>query len=416
MEFALGVHNHLLNNARGLLMAALALPECEEAREWSNRAFRVWEELGLKLILEDGTFGEQSSHYHLLLCRTALEYWLAAARLKRDLAPGLRERIPAMFRLANDLLRADGSLPRFGDVCPDHGVEELRGLMAAGHFLGFLDESPVERCITPLTFYYCDTVRPLPPSKQPAPARHYRAGGFAFLGSESASVDLTVHADPRPEPGTHGDAGRGTFELRWRNQFLVREPGSFLGPTRPGQVQRRSGRIQNVTLLNGLAPGVTPEDRPYLPEWYLPKEDTLELIDNSAIRFHGDGFRRLRPDISLFRTWQIEESGCVSFSERIEGSGKVNFESRMCLGDLPWSRPAKDAAAGISRIRWQDADGASVQMTVHPPQGTVVRFEACTFVVEYGQQRPGRMLRVTGDPRLPLEWHVKWEFNFECLQ
>src|ERR1700733_3268260 len=29
MEFALGVHNHLLNNARGLLIAALALPECK---------------------------------------------------------------------------------------------------------------------------------------------------------------------------------------------------------------------------------------------------------------------------------------------------------------------------------------------------------------------------------------------------
>jgi hypothetical protein len=55
-------------------------------------------------------------------------------------------------------------------------------------------------------------------------------------------------------------------------------------------------------------------------------------------------------------------------------------------------------------------------MTVHPPQGTKVSVDPCTFVAEYGQQKPGRMLRVAGDPRLPLEWRVKWEFNFECLQ
>ena len=416
MEFALGVHNHLLNNARGLLIAALALPECEEAREWSDRAFQVWEELGPKLILEDGTFGEQSSHYHLLLCRTALEYWLAAGRLGRELAPGLRERIRAMFRLANDLLRGDGSLPRFGDVCPDHGVEELRGLTAAGYFLGILNESPAERCIMPLTFYYCDQVGHLPPSNQLAPARHYPAGGFAFLRSESTPVDLVVHADPRPEVGTHGDAGRGSFELRWRNQFLVREPGSFLGPTRQGEVQRRSGRIQNVTCLDGLAPGVTPEDRRFLPEWYLPNGGTLELINNSAIHLRCEGFRRLRPDILLFRTWQLDDSGSVSFSERIEGSGEAGFESRMCLGDLPWSEPVRDGATDVSRMQWRDADGASIQMTVHPPQGTKVSVDPCTFVAEYGQQKPGRTLRVAGDQRLPLEWHVKWEFNLECLQ
>jgi hypothetical protein len=216
--------------------------------------------------------------------------------------------------------------------------------------------------------------------------------------------------------GAHGDAGRGSFELRWRDHFLVREPGSFLGPTRLGQIQRRSGRVQNVTCLDGLAPGVTPEDRQFLPEWYLPKGGTLEFIDDSAIHLRCEGFRRLRPDIFLFRTWQLDNSGGISFSERIEGSGEAGFESRMCLGDLPWSQPERDEVSNASRIQWRDGDGASVRMTVEPPPGTNVSVDPCTFVAEYGQQKPGRMLRVTGGRRLPLEWHVKWEFNLECLQ
>ena len=336
MEYALGVHNHLLNNARALLLAASALPECKESRSWSDRAFQTWEDLGSKLILEDGTFGEQSSHYHLLLCRTALEYWLAAARLGRELAPGLRERIRGMFRLANDLLRADGSLPRFGDVCPDHGVRELRGLLAAAFLLGILDESPADRCVTPLTFYYCDDVRHLPPSEKKAPARIYPAGGFAFLRSESARVDLVVHADPRSDVGAHGDAGRGSFELRWRDQYLVREPGSFLGPTKLGQIQRRSGRIQNVTCLDGLAPGITPEDRQFLPDWYLPNGGTLDLIDDSTLHLRCEGFRRLRPDIFLHRTWQVDDAGIVSFLNGSKVAARLGLNracaSATCLG------------------------------------------------------------------------------------
>ncbi len=416
IEYALGVHNHLLNNARALLLAASALPECEEAREWSGRAFQIWEDYGSKLILEDGTFGEQSSHYHLLLCRTALEYWVMPARFGRQLAPGLRERIRAMFRLANDLLRADGSLPRFGDVSPDHGVEDLRGLMAAAYFLGILEESPVDRRITPLTFYYCGEVGHLPRPEHRDPARLYPAGGFAFARPESSDVDLVVHADPRPDVCAHGDAGRGSFELRWRDEFLVREQGSFLGPSSLGQVPRRTGRIQNVTCLDGLAPGVTPEDRQFLPKWYVPNGGTLELIDGSGIQLRCEGFRRLRPDILLFRKWRVDDSGNVLFEERIEGQGEAGFESRMCLGDLPWGQPEWDADSDVSRMRWQNDNGASVQMTVHPPKGAKVRVDPCTFVAEYGQQKPGRMLRVAGEQRLPLEWHVKWEFNSECLQ
>ena len=253
MEFALGVHNHLLNNARGLLIAALALPECKEAREWSDRAFRVWEELGSKLILEDGTFGEQSSHYHLLLCRTALEYWLAAARLGRELAPELRERIRAMFRLANDLLRADGSLPRFGDVCPDHGVEELRGLMAAGYFLGILDESPAERCITPLTFYYCDPVRPSAAIQTTSAGETLSRRRFCFFairiragrfGGSCGSPAGNRHAWRR---------GPRQFRVALAQSFPGSRAGQFSWPyqARPDPAEERAGSKRNLSQRPG---------------------------------------------------------------------------------------------------------------------------------------------------------------------
>ena len=142
----------------------------------------------------------------------------------------------------------------------------------------------------------------------------------------------------------------------------------------------------------------------------------MQLIEDNGVQLRCEGFRRLRSDILLFRTWRVDESGNVLFEERIEGQGEAGFESRMCLGDLPWSQPEFDAASDVSRMRWQDGDGASVQMTVQPPKGTRVSIDSCTFVEEYGQQKSGRTLRVAGEQRLPLEWHVKWEFTSECLQ
>src|SRR5207244_4415090 len=107
------VHNHLLNDARGLYIASAAVPERAEAAAWREQAFQIWDEYFPKLVLHDGTFAEQSSHYHLLLCRTALEYWIAAGTSGRDLPDEFEAALQRMFALANDLLRPDGTLSRF---------------------------------------------------------------------------------------------------------------------------------------------------------------------------------------------------------------------------------------------------------------------------------------------------------------
>src|ERR1035441_2546833 len=50
------------------------------------------------------------AHFQLLLCRTALEYFLAARLSHRALPAGSEGQLSGMFQLANDLLRLDGSL------------------------------------------------------------------------------------------------------------------------------------------------------------------------------------------------------------------------------------------------------------------------------------------------------------------
>jgi hypothetical protein len=170
IEYELGVHNHLLNDARGLFRASRMLPDVSDAPKWRELAFRLWEEYFPKLVMEDGTFAEQSSHYQLLLSRTALEYFLAARLCVTPFPEGLQARLSRMLKIANDLLRPDGSLPRFGDNSPDHTVEDLWGLMSAAYYHGLLQTAPRHGMITPLTLLYCGEAPHLPTS--PAPWRN----------------------------------------------------------------------------------------------------------------------------------------------------------------------------------------------------------------------------------------------------
>ena len=200
---------------------------------WEQQAFDIWERYFPQLVLADGSFIEQSSHYHLLLCRTALEYTLAARHTGRGVPPELMSRLRRMFLLADNMLRPDGSLARFGDNSPDHIIEELWGLLTAARFHGLLDRSPRHGAVTPLTIYY-GAVRSLEPPP-PAPTTSlYTEGGWAFLRTDDGLVEMVAHGDPTSKLRSHGDAGQGSFELFVEGESLF--VNRLLSDSRPGRL------------------------------------------------------------------------------------------------------------------------------------------------------------------------------------
>jgi hypothetical protein len=408
IEYGLGVHNHLLNNARALFQASAALQDCAEAASWRRLAFKIWDAYFPELVLPDGVFVEQSSHYHLLLCRTALEYTIASRRSDHSLPEGFEGTVRAMFRLANELLRADGTLPRFGDNSPDHIVEDLWGLLAAAHYHGLLDETPRHTAITPLTVYYCGLMPDLPCGPAITRSRFYPEGGFAFLSSSLHRAELVVHVDPRPEAQAHGDSGQGSFELWWRGQVLIREPGSFLKSGCQKSDWYRSGAANNVTCLNGLAPGISWQDRQFLPNWYCCQKRSPSTSSSTSLQFICETFRRLRSDLTLLRSWTFEEDGSLVFEEQIhvdEQTKPLRFESRLCLGDGRW-----ELDTGARAIRWTGAGQSAVRMTLDIPARVTASIMRGGYVPEYGIEKPATVLLLKGRPELPLRWRWRCEF------
>jgi len=412
VEVGLGVHNHLLNDARGLFLAGAALAgECEQSSQWCEQAFSLWDEYFPKLVLEDGTFAEQSSHYHLLLCRTALEYWLACRRAGRPMPGGFETRIGSMFDLANNLLRRDGSLPRFGDNSPDRVISDLWGLLAAASHYGLLKNSPRHCAVTPLTIFYCGRNPVLAHATVAPIVRLFAKGGFGILRSAELGVELIAHGDGREGVGPHGDAGRGSYEIWWNGQVLVREPGSFFSSSNPEWRYYQGAEAQNVTSLDGLSPAIAKQDERFLARWYRPEGGDWQVAPGQTLEFRCDSFKRLDSDITLVRRWRFEFPDTLLFEETISGGKFVRFESRICLGDASWtSLEQKDSLRG-GGLRWQGGDGSTVEMAVHPPENSAMRVSSCTFLPEYGVEKKGRVLILTGAQKLPCSWNVQWKFR-----
>ena len=410
IEYGLGLHNHLLNDARGLFLASVALADCGQAASWQKQAFEIWDEYFPKLVLEDGTFAEQSSHYHVLLSRTALEYWLACRRCRRALPTGFESRIESMFRLANELFRPDGSLPRFGDNSPDRTGQDLWGLLPAAFFYGLLKQPPRHRAITPLTVFYCGAAPDLPSCPPAQSSLVFPKGGFAILRSASMNVEVAAHGDARESVGPHGDAGRGSYELWWKGDVLVREPGSFFSNTDASSRFYQCGEAQNVTSLDGLPPVITRQDARFLARWYWPEGGVWKSLPGAGAEFRCEAFSRLHPGIVLFRTWRFTDAGTLTFAERIEGTSRVRFESRICLGDASWN-PASSREPDLRHLLWTSADGSSAQMDVSAPHGVAMEIAPCRFLPDYGVEKAGRVLLLKGTQRLPFSWTIQWKFS-----
>ena len=124
----------------------------------------------------------------------------------------------------------------------------MRGLLAAAWRHGLLEEPPRDRTVTPLTLYYCGQAFEMPAAPKPT-TRLYAGGGFAFLRPASsrpaAAIEVAIHADARPEARAHGDAGRGSFEVRCGGAVFIREPGSYLQAGDPQSDYSRGAAAQN---------------------------------------------------------------------------------------------------------------------------------------------------------------------------
>ncbi|MCF7822766.1 MAG: heparinase II/III family protein [Candidatus Marinimicrobia bacterium] len=409
VESKLGIHNHLLNNARALYIAATIFEEDARSRIWLETARSLWVTLWPRLILADGCFAEQSSYYHILMTRTVLEF-LAAAQLHDWILPdNFMEKAERMGRITNLLMRTDGSFPIFGDASPDMPSVWLRGLPQVCFDAGLMTDSVRDgiRAYAGGVSHIGSAIltsqkNGVENSGGPSgwSHEHFNEGGFLFCRNDKLGLELSAYGFTGSELHGHSDTGQGSFEIWWKGRKIVIDGGVPVYGTSEAALFFKGGRGQNGITLDGIPPVPLKSDSVHLPTWYtfLHKQGEWKVIDGEA-EFTCFGFSRYHSEIIWRRTWKWEAQS-ISIIDYICGlNRKTAFRAYLHFGENEWEVIGKDRFQNkncILNIAGADSTKSSLVKMSHSP--------------DYGNIKESQGIIVSDQIKSSLS--LRWTFDF----
>jgi heparinase II/III-like protein len=223
-----------------------------------------------------------------------------------------------------------------------------------------------------------------------------------FLEHPALGLEVAAHGDPREATASHGDAGRGSFEIWFRGRPVVVDGGV---PTyRAGDQRRhfRSAAGQNVIAVDGVGPAILPEEAPQLPRWYRESGGggTWEQ-DAATARFIWRGFRRHRTGLTWTRMWHWSGS-VVAIEDRLDGSaGPAQIQAWLHFGEPGWRAATRDRFSITGCTLRLDGPPTLSAKLVSMPHAT-----------DYGVVVDGEGILLRGRVALPAVW--KWSFEFDA--
>jgi hypothetical protein len=302
-------NNHILNNARAIVMAASALGEAQALAA----GMRIFRECLPRFIMPGGFLRERSSHYQVIVLNWVLDAWwflggsgAASAEDRGFLGEYLQRMVPATATLC---ARGTTLLALVGDVSPD---------MTPAQSLARL--------------------RVLYPDLWPAAPRNPAAGeltdGWFRLVSGESVVVGNFPAGPYPAHfPTHGHSDVTSFAwLRDGSEVLV-DRGRYRYAGDAISAYQTGAAGHNVPLVNGLAPlceSLVPRGH-WWPLPYAAARLEATLSDGSVALAH-DGFARATPVVRHARQVSLEPQ-TLTVVDNFAGAGEVELAFCWHFGD-----------------------------------------------------------------------------------
>jgi hypothetical protein len=410
IETHLGIHNHLLNNARALCVAAYVFENDKYSKLWLEKARNIWDELFPKLILEDGFFSEQSTVYHVLLTRTLLEYLADAKLSKRTLPETFRVKAKKMCVITNLLIRSDGTMPIFGDASPDMPTEWLRGLTNICEGMGLLD-GPVRDAVllgyaggASLSTKLVAASYRKKPLKLASESNWYYSffndSGFLFARNNRMNLELTAMGYPRKELHGHCDTGRGSYEIWWKGRHIVVDGGIPEYGLTPKAVSFKGPQGQNCISVDGLSPTLLGYEAEQLPKWYTKLQELGEWkVSSGKAIFKWYGFYRYKHGLIWRRTWTWDDH-TITVLDKISGiKGRKNIKAYLHFGEKNWAISNKGSI-----------EGENCNLHIKTSGHAKIELKKMQHSPNYGVIRDSLGVIVSGKVRLPFE--LEWKFDF----
>ena len=394
----LNTNNHVLNDARALLIAGVFLGE---GRLYRGGRF-IFEHQLFRHVGPDGLLREASSHYQLVITRWLLD--VACVFRLQDRA--LFERFRPVFVQSLAVCQAmfelgcgQGHMALIGDISPDFPPDFYRGLPALGQRL-FAGENPPESGAQAGASFWQTYFG----AAAGSPAGDWLAGNGSWASLNREGWRLLLHADtavtdPRATHGHHDlfsfdlscdglplivDPGRRNYALardaqgagileEWHNTFMVDGvrtgfyprgymPAAWLESFRPCPALVRDGDALRVALRDKLPTGVALMERSFAPEPEggmrivstllasdaQPRSLRLVLHLAGEVEVGPQGARIAHGSARFFLTWHNLPEPTVQAAERY-----VAYEQPEPCRRLEWlvpvAAPRWEAVFSISR-------------------------------------------------------------------
>lgn len=230
-------NNHLVAEAAGQFLIALAMPDLPNAAAHERKARRILEAEARKQILADGVGAEQSPTYggftaeFLLLCATV------GRAAGRPLSDGLGERLAAYARHVAWIAEADGRTPAIGDddegrVLTSGAAERSYSVSVARGVQGFLGLADSGLPAAPPELRDAIFATPEGTGASPQGLTTFSEGGYSVVRENRSGRAMALVMDHGPlgylSIAAHGHADALAFTLSLDGAPILVDPGTYL--------------------------------------------------------------------------------------------------------------------------------------------------------------------------------------------
>jgi len=341
-------NNHVIAEAAGLLVAALAFDLFVESPRWAEEAARILEQEVQSNTFPSGVNREMAFDYHGFVAEVAVVAAAEASWADHPLSPDFWDRLYRMFDVTAATVDVKVRAPRYGDgdngralVLDPPAAERWSGLLAIGEALF---DAPgwwprVESTMTSTILGSMAGRRPVV-SRGRRPS-HFDDAGLAVLrSSPSDGEEIWCRCDAGPHGflsiAAHAHADALAVEVRYNGVDVLADPGTYCYHGEPSwRSYFRSTLAHNTIEVGGRDQSTSAG--PFL--WSHQARSRLIGLETAedgevvAWSADQDGYRVLNPPLRHGRSVRlVGQLRHLEIVDRLETTGKHGFRLAFHLG------------------------------------------------------------------------------------
>jgi Heparinase II/III-like protein/Heparinase II/III N-terminus len=373
-------NNHVVAEAAGQLVAALAFPWFEESTAWAGESASLLQRELASNTFPSGVNRELAFDYHGLVAELGLIAAAEADHAGRPLPDVTWRSLGRMLDAAAACLDCGLRAPRQGDSDEGRALmiaspesNRWEALLALGQALFGAPEwwPPSRPGLASTLLSALARCRPLPDRPASRPWHFGDAGITIFRSNSADGREIWCRCDSGPHGflsiAAHAHADALSIEVRHGGTDILTDPGTYCYSSDPPFRRYFRSTIGHNTL-EVLGRDQSTSGGPTV--WVRHAESRLTSLESSPDGDEGRwvaehyGYRTLDPPVTHRRTVEFQgKQRCIEITDQIDGAGC--FPVRLAFHVGPTVEAVLEGC--ILTLRWQNPDGGGAMATLTLP-------------------------------------------------